>query len=165
MATTTTTTTNKVKAIPDGYHSVTPYLCIKGAQRALDFYQKAFSAEVLYKLDMPDGRIGHAEIQIGNSRLMLSDEMPEMPDAIAKSPASLGGSTAGYNIYVEDVDARFKQAVGAGAKVRRPVTNQFYGDRSGTVEDPFGHFWTISTHVEDISPDEIVKRAAKLTGG
>ena len=159
------TTANKVQAIPEGYHAVTPYLCVSGARRALDFYQKAFGAEVLYKLDMPDGRIGHAELQIGDSRLMLSDEMPEMPDAITKSPGTLGGSTAGFNIYVENVDERFAQAVAAGAKVRRPVMNQFYGDRSGTLEDPFGHFWTISTHVEDISPDEIVKRAAKFAGG
>jgi len=159
------TTTNKAKAIPDGYHSVTPYLCIKGAKQALDFYQKAFGAEVIYKLEMPDGRLGHAELQIGNSRLMLSDEMPEMPDAITRSPSTLRGSTVGLAVYIEDVDARFQQAVKAGAKVRRPVTNQFYGDRSGTVEDPFGHFWTISTHVEDVSPDEIMKRAAKMAGG
>ena len=159
------TTAKKVKAIPDGYHSVTPYLCIKGAKQALDFYRKAFGAEALYKLEVPDGRIGHAEIQIGNSRIMLSDEMPEMPDALTRSPSKLGGSTIGLAIYVEDVDARFQQAVQAGAKVRRPVTNQFYGDRSGTVEDPFGHFWTISTHVEDVSPDEIMQRAAGMAGG
>jgi PhnB protein len=157
------TTANKVKAIPEGYHSVTPYLTVKGGKKALEFYQKAFGAEIVYKLDMPDGRLGHAELQIGNSRIMLSDEMPEMPDAITKSPTTLGGSTTGFNIYLENVDARFQQAVDAGAKIRRPVTNQFYGDRSGTVEDPFGHYWTISTHVEDVSPEEIVKRMAKMT--
>jgi PhnB protein len=148
----------KAKAIPDGYHSVTPYLAVKGAAKALAFYKQAFGAQELYRLDMPDGRIGHAEIQIGDSRIMLSDEMPEMPDALTKSPPSLKGSTVGFNIYVPDVDTQFKRAVEAGAKVKRPVQDQFYGDRSGTVEDPFGHFWTLSTHVEDVSPDEIKKR-------
>lgn len=156
---------NKVKAIPDGYHAVTPYLAIKGARQALEFYKKAFGAEVIYTLDMPDGRIGHAEVQIGNSRLMLSDEMPEMPDAITRSPSTLGGSTTGFNIYLENADDAFQKAVAAGAKVRRPVTTQFYGDRSGTLEDPFGHFWTLSTHVEDIAPEEIKKRMAKFAGG
>ena len=151
-----------VKAIPDGYHSVTPYLSIKGAREALAFYKKAFGAEEIYKLDMPDGRIGHAEIQIGNSRVMLSDEMPEMPEAITRSPKTLKGSTTGFNIYLENVDARFQQAVAAGATVKRPVTTQFYGDRSGTLEDPFGHCWTLSTHVEDVSPDEMKKRMAAL---
>jgi PhnB protein len=155
----------KVKAIPDGYHSLTPYLCIKGAREALAFYGKAFGAEEIYKLEMPDGRIGHAELQIGNSRVMLSDEMPEMPDAITRSPTSLNGSTTGFCIYLEDVDARFAQAVAAGATVKRPVTTQFYGDRSGTLQDPFGHFWTLSTHVEDVSPEEIKVRMAKFAGG
>ncbi len=159
------TKATNVKAIPDGYHAVTPYLCVKGAQQALAFYKKAFGAELIYKLDMPDGRVGHAELQIGDSRIMLSDEMPEMPDAITRSPASLGGSTAGYNLYLDDVDTQFQRAVDAGAKVRRPVTTQFYGDRSGTVEDPFGHYWTISTHVEDVSPEEIKARMAKMMGG
>jgi PhnB protein len=155
----------KVKAIPDGYHSVTPYLSIKGAAAALDFYKRAFGAEEIYRLAMPDGRIGHAEIQIGNSRLMLADEMPEMPDAITKSPRSLGGTTGGLCIYVPDVDARFKQAVDAGATIKRPVKDQFYGDRSGTLEDPYGHLWTIATHIEDVPIEEIGKRAAELPSG
>ena len=119
----------------------------------------------IYRLDMPDGRLGHAELQIGDSRLMLADEMPEMPDAIARSPLSLGGTTFGFNIYLEDVDTRFKQAVAAGAKVRRPVTDQFYGDRSGTVEDPFGHIWTLASRVEEVSPEEIKKRMASMPQG
>ncbi|MEA2696571.1 MAG: PhnB protein [Myxococcales bacterium] len=155
----------KVKAIPDGYHSVTPYLSIKGAKEALEFYKRAFGAEEIFKMEMPDGRLGHAEIQIGNSRLMLSDEMPEMAEAITRSPKTLGGSTAGFSIYLENVDARFQQAIDAGATVMRPVTTQFYGDRSGTLQDPFGHLWTLSTHVEDISPDEMNARMAKLMGG
>lgn len=151
----------KVQAIPDGYHTVTPYLSLKGAAAAIDFYRRAFGARELYRMDMPDGRIGHAELQIGSSRLMLADEMPGMPD-YAKSPATLGGTSNGYVLYVEDVDTDFQRAVAAGAKVKRPVTNQFYGDRSGTLEDPFGHLWTIATHIEDVSPDEMKKRMAAL---
>lgn len=149
---------SKVKAIPDGYHTVTPYISIKGASDAIAFYKKAFGAEELYRMPMPDGRVGHAELQFGDSRIMLADEMPEMPEAIAKSPRTLGGVTSGLNLYVPDVDATFKRAVDAGAVVRRPLTNQFYGDRSGTVEDPFGHLWTIASHVEDVSPEEMEKR-------
>jgi len=139
---------SQVKPIPDGYHSVTPYFSVKGAAAALAFYERAFGAKVMFRLDMPDGRVGHAELQIGDSRLMLADEMPEMPDAVARSPQSLGGTTFGINLYVPDADAVFEQAVRAGATVKRPVVNQFYGDRSGTVADPFGHVWTLSTHVE-----------------
>jgi PhnB protein len=149
----------KVKPIPEGYHAVTPYLSVKGAGDAIEFYRKAFGAEELYRLPMPGGLVGHAELQIGDSRLMLADEMPQ---STAKSPRSLGGTTAGLALYVPDVDARFKRAVDAGAKVLRPVENQFYGDRSGTVEDPFGHCWTIATHVEDVSPDEMEKRMAEM---
>lgn len=155
----------KVKAIPDGYHSVTPYLSIKGAKEALAFYKRAFGAEEIYKLEMPDGRLGHAEIQIGSSRLMLSDEMPEMAEAMTRSPKTLNGSTTGFCIYLEDVDTRFQQAIAAGGTVKRPVSTQFYGDRSGTLQDPFGHFWTLSTHVEDVPPDEMKSRMAKLMGG
>ena len=151
-----------VKSVPDGYHTVTPYLSIRGAREALAFYERAFGAELVYKLDMPDGRIGHAEIQIGDSRVMLSDEMPEMADASSRSPASLHGTTVGFCIYVEDVDQRFKRAMDAGATVKRPVANQFYGDRSGTVQDPYGHVWTLATHVEDVSPDEMKKRMESL---
>jgi PhnB protein len=151
----------KVKAIPDGYHAVTPYLSIKGAADALAFYKRAFGAEELYRLDMPGGKIGHAEIQIGDSRIMLADEN-DMPDWVTKSPAALGGTSFGILLYGENVDARFKRAVDAGAKVVRPVSDQFYGDRSGTVADPFGHVWTFSTHIEDVSPEQMRERMAKL---
>jgi PhnB protein len=152
----------QVKPIPDGYSSITPYLSIKGAKEAIAFYQRALGAQEVYKLEMPDGRIGHAELQIGSSRVMLADEMPEMPDIVVRSPSTVRGTTVGFNVYLEDVDARFAQAVAAGAKVKRPVQNQFYGDRSGTVEDPYGHIWTLSTHVEDVSPDEIMRRMAAM---
>lgn len=154
---------NKVKTIPDGYSSVTPYLVIKGAKDAIAFYQRAFGAQEIYKLEMPDGRIGHAELQLGSSRIMLADEMPEMPDVVVRSPSTVRGTTVGFNIYLEDVDASFPQAIAAGATVKRPVQNQFYGDRSGTVEDPYGHIWTLSTHVEDVSPDEISRRMAAMS--
>lgn len=146
------------KAIPDGYHSVTPYLIVKGAARALEFYKKAFNAQELYRMDAPGGTIGHAEIQIGDSRIMLSDEFPEMG---ARSPETLGGSPIGLCIYVENVDVFFKQAVAAGGKEERPVKDQFYGDRSGTLRDPFGHQWTIATHKEDVSPEEMARRMAQ----
>jgi len=154
---------SKVDPVPAGYHSVTPYISVKGAARALDYYQRAFGAEVLVRMDMPDGRVGHAEIKIGDSHVMLADEMPEMADAVAKSPQTLGGTTCGLMIYLEGVDARFKQALDAGGKVKRPVQDQFYGDRTGTLEDPFGHIWTIGTHVEDVSPEEMKKRMAAFT--
>jgi PhnB protein len=147
-----------VKPIPDGYHSVTPYLIVKGAARALEFYKKAFNAQELYRMDAPGGRIGHAEIQIGDSRIMLSDEFPEMG---ARSPETLGGTPIGLCIYVENVDALFKQAVAAGGKEERPVKDQFYGDRSGTLRDPFGHQWTVATHKEDVSPEEMARRMAQ----
>jgi PhnB protein len=152
----------KVKPIPDGYHALTPYISIKGASDAIAFYKKAFGAEELLRMPMPDGRVGHAELQFGDSRLMLADEMPDVPDAIAKSPHTLGGVTSGLNFYVADVDAVVKRAVDAGAKVRRPLTNQFYGDRSATLEDPFGQLWTVSSHVEDVSPEEMERRMAAM---
>lgn len=152
---------NKVKPIPDGYHSVTPYLFIKGAAKALDFYQKAFGAKVRMKMDAPGGMVGHAEIVIGNSAIMLADECPEMQ---ARSPQTIGGTAVGIHLYVEDVDKVFNQAVAAGAKVITPVENKFYGDRSGGLADPFGHMWYVSTHKEDLSPEEIGKRAAALFG-
>ena len=146
------------KPVPDGYHTVTPYLSIRGASEAIAFYRKAFGAEEIYRMEMPGNKIGHAEIQIGNSRVMLADEFPEMPDAVARSPVSLGGTSIGLMIYVPDVDARFKRAIDAGGKVRRPVQDQFYGDRSAVVEDPFGHIWTLATHVEDVSVEEMKRR-------
>ena len=154
-----------VKPIPDGYHSVTPYLIVHDATKALDFYKKAFGAQELFRMPMPNGRIGHAEIQVGDSRIMLADEFPEMG---AKSARAFGGTPVGMCLYVEDVDARFQQAVAAGATVERPVMDQFYGDRSGTVVDPFGHKWTIATHKEDVPPAEMCRRMeefAKQQGG
>jgi len=144
-----------VKPIPEGYHTVTPYLIVKDAARALEFYKKIFSAKELMRFDMPDGRLGHAEIRIGDSIIMLADEFPEMGH---RSPKSLGGSPIGLAIYVPDVDTLAKQFVAAGAKEMRPVKDQFYGDRSGTFEDPFGHVWTIATHKEDLSPEEVQRR-------
>lgn len=148
-----------VKAIPEGYHSVTPYLSVNGAAKALDFYKKALGAKELCRMDMPGGKIGHAEIQIGDSRIMLADEFPEMN---FRSPKSLGGSPVNLHLYVEDVDSFSAKAVEAGLKVLRPVANQFYGDRSGQFEDPFGHTWSISTHKEDLSPEEMAKRMAEM---
>jgi PhnB protein len=151
-----------VKPIPDGYHTIIPYLSIKGAAAAIEFYKKAFGATESMRLAQPDGRIGHAELQLGDSRVMLADEFPDMD---FRSPLSMGGSPVHIHLYVDDVDAVVSRAVGAGAKVIRPVQNQFYGDRTGTVADPYGHIWHVATHTEDISPDEIRKRAAALHKG
>jgi PhnB protein len=145
-----------VKPIPDGYHTITPYLIVKGGAQALDFYKKAFGATEVMRMAGPDGRIGHAEIKIGDSPIMLADEHPEMG---FRGPQSLGGSAVGIVLYVPNVDALFKQAVAAGGKELRPVQDQFYGDRSGTLQDPFGHVWTVSTHIEDLTDEEIGKRA------
>lgn len=142
--------------IPDGYHTVTPYLIVKGAASALEFYKKAFGATELMRMPGPNGCIMHAEIQIGDSRIMLADEFPDMK---VVSPLTLGGTPVGICLYVKDVDALAKQAIAAGAKVERPVADQFYGDRSGTVVDPFGHKWTIATHKEDVTPEEMHKRS------
>jgi len=143
------------KAIPDGYHSVTPYLIVKGADRAIDFYKKVFGAAQRMRMDGPNGTVGHAEIEIDGSAIMLADEFPDMG---YRSPQSIGGTAVILHLYVQDVDACFNRVVAAGAKALRPVQDQFYGDRSGTVEDPFGHVWTISTHKEDLSPEELQKR-------
>ena len=151
-----------VKPIPEGYSTVVPYISVKGASDAIAFYKKAFGAEELLRMPMPDGKVGHAEIKIGDSIVMLADEM-DHPDAVAKSPRTLGGVTSGLCIYIADCDTVFNRAVAAGAKVRRPLTNQFYGDRSGTVEDPFGQVWTMSTHVEDVAPDEMRRRMEEFT--
>lgn len=145
-----------VRPIPEGYHSVTPYLCVDGAARAIEFYKEAFGATERFRMEAPGGKIGHAEIQIGDSIVALADEYPEMN---FRSPQTLGGPSAQFMIYVEDVDARVEQAVAAGAKLTRPVKDQFYGDRSGSVEDPFGHHWYIATHVEDLTLEETKKRA------
>lgn len=144
-----------VRPVPEGYSTVTPYLIIAGAAEAIDFYKKIFNAEELMRFTGPGNTIGHAEIQIGNSRIMLADEHPQMG---YRSPKALGGSAASIMLYVEDVDRVFKRAVDAGARTQQELKNQFYGDRSGTIIDPFGHIWTIATHVEDVSPEEMQRR-------
>ena len=143
------------KPIPDGYHTATPYLIVKGAANAIDFYKKAFGARELMRHAEPSGKVGHAEIKIGNSPIMLADEYPDMG---FRAPQSAGGSGTGILLYVEDVDTWFARAIAAGGKELRPVKDQFYGDRSGFLSDPFGHKWGIATHKEDLSPDEIRKR-------
>ncbi|HEV2493993.1 MAG TPA: VOC family protein [Terriglobia bacterium] len=150
-----------VKPIPEGYHTATPYLIVKGAADAIEFYKKAFGATELLRMGEPGGRIGHAEIKIGDSTIMLADEFPEMG---ALSPQSIGGSPVSILLYVEDVDRVFNQAVAAGAKVTRPVKDQFYGDRMGGLIDPYGHQWYVATHVEDVAPEELHKRAAAAHG-
>jgi PhnB protein len=153
---------NEVKPIPDGYHSVTPYLIVGDGARALEFYKQAFGATELFRMDAPGGKIGHAEIKIGDSRVMLADEHPQMN---ARSPQTIGGSPVSLMLYVSDVDATVGKAVASGAKLTRPVANQFYGDRTGGIEDPFGHAWYIATHVEDVAPEELQKRAAAAHQG
>ena len=145
-----------VKPIPDGYHSVTPYLIIDGAARALEFYAKAFGAQETFRMPAPGGRIGHAEMRVGTSMIMLADEHPETG---ARSPKSFGGSPISLMVYVEDVDKVFARAVEAGATVQRPLANQFYGDRTGGIVDPFGHVWYLATHIEDVSSAEMERRA------
>jgi len=151
-----------VKPIPEGYHAITPYLSIKGAADAIDFYKCAFGATEIMRMAQPDGRIGHAEVKLGDSRIMLADEFPDMD---FRSPAAIGGTPVHLHFYVQDVDAVIKQAVAAGAKLVRPVQDQFYGDRSGSVADPFGHVWHVATHKEDLSMEEIRKRAAQQKKG
>ncbi|HTD88379.1 MAG TPA: VOC family protein [Candidatus Binatia bacterium] len=151
----------KVKPIPEGHRTVTPYMAIKNGVKALEFYKKAFGATEVYKLVMPDGRLGHAEIRIGDSIIMMSDEFPEYG---GKSPETLGGTPVNIHLYVDDVDGFFKKAVAAGAKERKAVKDQFYGDRSGQLEDPFGHLWWVATHKEDVSPKEMQKRVQAMFG-
>lgn len=146
---------SSVKPIPDGYHTVTPYLVLQDAARALEFYRQAFGATELFRMPQPDGRIGHAEIRIGDSIVMLADEHPDMG---FRGPKSYGGTPVSLLLYVEDIDATAERAVAAGATVLKPVQDQFYGDRSGTFADPFGHVWTIATHTEDVSPEELNAR-------
>ena len=150
----------QVKPVPDGYSNVTPYLVIKGAAAAIDFYKKAFGATELMRMPHPDGRIGHAELKFGDSHVMLADEFPEMN---VVSPQTLGNSPVGLLLYVDDVDATFAKAVALGATVNKPLADQFYGDRTGTVVDPFGHKWTIATHKEDVSPEEMQRRIAAMS--
>lgn len=149
-----------VKHIPDGYHSMTPYLIIKGAAAALDFYKKLFGGQVIVRMDAPGGGVGHAEMKIGDSVLMLADEYPTMGYL---SPHARGGSPVSLLLYVENVDAVFAAALAAGCKTVQAVKDQFYGDRNGTFTDPFGHVWTIATHIEDVSPEEMKKRMAAMS--
>jgi PhnB protein len=152
---------DKVKPIPEGYHSVTPYLIVKGGVSAIEFYKKAFGARELFRIPGPDGKVGHAEIGIGDSVVMLADEHPEMG---ANSPQTIGGTPVSILLYVDDVDAVVRQAVAAGAKIQRPVEDKFYGDRMGTLDDPFGHVWHVATHIENVPPEEMKKRAAAQFG-
>jgi PhnB protein len=145
-----------VKPIPDNYRRVTPYLIVNGAADAIDFYKKIYGATEIMRMPGPDGKIGHAELKIGDSVVMLADESLERGH---KSAKTLGGSPVGLVIYVEDVDRTVKNAVAAGSKLIRPVEDQFYGDRTGGIEDPFGHGWYVATHIEDVSPEEMKKRA------
>lgn len=148
------------KAIPDGYHTVTPYLIIKGAAEALDFYSRALGAQELFRMPLPDGRIAHAEMKIGDSPIMLADEMPEMGH---RSPQTLGGAGVSIMVYLDDVDEVYARCLSMGATEMQPLKNQFYGDRSGTLIDPFGHVWTIATHIEDVPPDELERRAKEAS--
>ena len=147
---------SKVKPIPSGYHAITPYLAVRDAARAIEFYKKAFGATELMRIAAPGGRVGHAELKIGESIIMLADEHPEMG---SHAPPTVGGSPVGLMLYVENVDAVADRALTAGAKLTHPVEDKFYGDRSGTVTDPFGHIWHVSTHKEDVPPDELRRRA------
>jgi PhnB protein len=151
-----------VKPIPDGYPRVSPYLVVDGAQKAIEFYTTVLGATERMRMPGPDGRLGHAEIEVGDSIIMLADEYPDMG---AKAPAAYGGSPVSVMVYVEDVDATVNRATEAGATVVRPLENQFYGDRSATFDDPFGHRWTIATHVEDVSPEEMGRRMAEMSQG
>lgn len=145
----------QARAIPEGHHTVTPYLIVNDAAGALAFYKKAFGADELMRVAAPRGKIGHAEIRIGDSVIMLADEYPDMN---ARGPHAFGGSPVSIHLYVEDVDAMAAQAIAAGATVVRPVQDQFYGDRSGSFTDPFGHSWHVATHKEDLTPAELEKR-------
>ena len=150
-----------VKPIPEGYHSVTPYLIINGAAEAIEFYKKAFGATELFRMEHK-GKIGHAEIKIGDSPIMLADESTEMGYL---GPKTLGGSPVSIMIYVEDVDTIYKQAISSGGEEVKPLQDQFYGDRSGTLKDPFGHVWHVATHKEDVTPEEMDKRMASMAAG
>lgn len=148
-----------VKPIPEGYYSITPYLVIKGAASAIEYYKRAFGAEETVRMEGPGGSVGHAELKFGNSIVMMADESPDMGH---RGPKSIGGSPVSLVLYVENVDAVFKRALDAGAREVRPLENQFYGDRMGTLEDPFGHIWSVATHIEDVSPEEMGRRMQEM---
>jgi len=151
---------SKVPHIPKGYNSITPYLVIKGASQAIDYYKKVFGATEVFRMDTPDGKVAHAELKIGDSHVMLADENPKMGQGHT-SAASIGGSPVSLYLYIPDVDRIVERAVTAGAKVLKPVQDQFYGDRSGFIQDPFGHLWGVATHIEDVAPQEMEERARK----
>ena len=150
---------NKVKPVPDGYHNITPYLVIKGAAAAIDFYKSVFGAVEIMRMPQPDGRIGHAELKFGDSFVMLADEYPEIA---VVGPQTLGNTSVGLLLYVDDVDKTVERAVANGATIKKPVADQFYGDRTGSFEDPYGHLWHIGTHKEDVPIEEIQRRAAAM---
>jgi PhnB protein len=151
-----------VKPIPDGYPQVVPYLYVDGASAAIEFYGSVFGMTERMRMPGPDGKLGHAELQLGDSVIMLADEYPEMD---VRGPKAFGGTPVTISLYVEDVDDVFDRAVKAGAKVLRQIQNQFYGDRTGQFEDPYGHRWSVASHVEDVPPDEMARRAAEAMGG
>ena len=153
---------SSVSPIPEGYPRLSPYLCVDGAARAIEFYSEVLGASVRMRMDGPDGNIGHAELQLGNSVIMLADEYPDIGFL---SPARIGGTAVTLHAYVEDVDAVFAKALAAGAKELSPVENQFYGDRSGQFEDPFGHRWSVASHVEDVDAEEMARRAEQAASG
>jgi PhnB protein len=150
-----------VQPIPEEYPQVTPYLCVDGASAAIEFYAQVLGMIERMRMQTPEGTVSHAELQLGNSLIMLADEFPELG---VRSPKAFGGSPVTLSVYVEDVDGVFERAQRAGAKVLRPLEDQFYGDRSGQFEDPFGHRWSVATHVEDVSPEEMARRAAEDAG-
>ena len=154
--------TTKIKPIPEGYHTLSPYLTVRGASDALEFYKKAFGASEICRLDMPDGKIAHAEFKIGDSIFMISDESLQCP---SKSPETLGGSAVTLHLYVTNADATFADAIKAGAKETMPLADQFWGDRMGGVVDPFGHSWMVATHVEDVDPSEFQSRMEECFAG
>jgi PhnB protein len=149
----------KVLPVPKGYHAVTAYLSVQNAAQALDYYKRAFGAKELVRMPMPDGKVGHAEIKLGDSHVMLADEMPNMGFL---SPQSRGGTTVQLHLYVPDVDATVQRALAAGGKLTRPIEDKFYGDRAGTLEDPYGHVWYIATHKEDVPPKEMKRRMDEM---
>ena len=151
----------QISHIPEGYHTVTPYLVIQGAAQAIEYYKKVFGATVVVRIDGPNGTVGHAELQIGDSRIMLADENPSMGQGYT-SAATIGASPVSLYLYLPDVDAVVARAAAEGAKILKPVQDQFYGDRSGFLQDPFGHLWGIATHMEDVSPEELEERMKKM---
>lgn len=151
----------KVSYIPKDYNSITPYLVVNGAARAIDYYKSVFGATEVMRMPGPDGKIGHAELQIGNSRIMLADENPSMGQGHT-SAATVGGSPVSLYVYLPDVDKVIQRATAEGAKVLKPVEDQFYGDRTGFIQDPFGHLWGVATHIEDVSPEQMKERMKKM---